>query len=185
MGIYTVVLPAGARTIKFDGIDSHVVEAGSSAEALVAVKAVSSKDMDVVWDQATITLLVQDLEGVVFTIIVDALGSSQTFEYTGLEDDTWEEVAAALEVLAEVPYTSSWTPDTVADKHGILLVATGSAVDDLGDKTMTATAVGPDGEDLSSLFFGDITSEGSNTDDLTVVVFADCPSPRVIGSYKS
>lgn len=185
MGIYTVVLPATARTLKHDGVDSHVVEAGSAAEALVAVKAVSSKDLDVVWDQATSTLLVQDLEGVVFTIIVDALGTVKTFAYTGLADDTWEEVATALEVLAEVEYTSSWTPDTVADKHGILLIATGSGTDDLGDKTMTATAIGPNAEDLSALFFGTITSEGSSTDDLTVVVNADCPTPRVVGSYKS
>jgi hypothetical protein len=184
MSIYRISLPASARSILHDGVAEHLVEAGSSAEALVAVKAVSSKDMDVVWDQATITLLVQDLEGVVFTITVDAAGANEVFTYTGLADDTWEEVAEALEVLAEVTYTSSWTPDTVANKHGILLVATGSGTDDVGDKTMTATAVGPNSEALSALFFGTITSEGSSTDDLDVVVLADCPTPRVIGSYK-
>ena len=182
--IYTVVLPAGAKALLHDGITQHVVEAGSSAEALVAVKAMSSEDMNVIWDQATITEKVQDLEGVVFTITVDALGANEIFAYTGLADDDWEDVATALEVLAEVTYTSSWTPDSVADKHGVMVVATGGGTDDVGDKTMTATAIGPNAEDLSALFFGDITSEGASNANLEVIVLADCPTPRVIGSYK-
>ena len=184
MSIYTIALPASARTLIHDGIISHVVEGGSSAEALVAVKALYSTDLDVVWDQATITTLAQDLEGVVFTITVDAASANEVFAYTGLAGDDWEDVATALEVLAEVTYTSSWTPDTVADKHGIMVVATGGGTDDVGDKTMTATAVGPNSEDLSALFFGDITSEGASNANLEVVVLADCPTPRVIGSYK-
>lgn len=184
MAIFTVILPDSAKTILHDGVSQHIVEAASSAEALVAVKAVSSKDMNVVWDQATITELVQDLEGVVFTITVDAASANEVFAYTGLADDTWEEVAEALEVLAEVTYTSSWTPDTVADKHGIMVVATGGGTDDVGDKTMTATAIGPNGEVLTALFFGDITSEGASNANLEVVVLADCPTPRVLGSYK-
>ena len=184
MAIYTVVLPATAKTIVHDGITQHVVEAASSAEALVAVKAVSSKDMDVVWDQATITEKVQDLEGVVFTVTVDALGANEIFAYTGLAGDTWDDVATALEVLAEVVYTSSWTPEATHGKVGTLLVATGSGTDDIGDKTLTATAVGPNAEDLSTSFFGNIVSEGASTDDLSVDVLADCPTPRVLGSYK-
>ncbi len=184
MPIYTITLPAGAKSILHDGITQHVVEGASSAEALVAVKAVSSADMNVVWDQATITTLVQDLEGVVFTLTVDAAGANEVFTYTGLADDTWEEVATALEVLAEVTYTSSWTPDTVADKHGVMVVATGGGADDVGDKTLTATAVGANAEDLSASFFGTITSEGASNANLEVIVLADCPTPRVIGSYK-
>ena len=184
MSIYRVALPATARSILHDGVAEHLVEAGSTAEALVAVKAVSSKDMNVVWDQATITDLVQDLEGVVFTVTVDALGANEVFAYTGLAGDTWEEVATALEVLAEVTYTSSWTPDAVADKHGVMVVATGSGTDDVGDKTMTATAIGPNGEVLSAKFFGTITSEGASNANLEVIVLADCPTPRILGSYK-
>lgn len=184
MSLYRIALPAGAKSIVHDGIVEHVVEAGSSAEALVAVKAVSTKDMDVVWDQATITNLVQDLEGVVFTIIVDAAGTPATFTYTGLSGDTWADVAIALELLCEATYTSSWTPEATHGKVGTLLVATGSGTDDKGDKTMTATAVGPNAEALSALFFGNIVSEGASTDNLTVDILADCPTPRVIGSYK-
>ena len=184
MAIYTVTLPDSAKTILHDGVSQHIVEAASSAEALVAVKAVSSKDMDVVWDQATVTALVQDLEGGVFTITVDALGANEVCAYTGLADDTWDDVATALEVLAEVTYTSSWTPEANDGLVGTLLVATGSGTDDVGDKTMTATAVGPNGEDLTASFFGTLVSEGSSTDDLTVSVLSTCPTPRVIGSYK-
>jgi len=183
MSIYTIVLPAGAKSILHDGVTQHVVEAGSSAEALVAVKAVSSKDMDVVWDQATITTLVQDLEGVVFTITV-AEGTPEVFAYTGLADDTWEEVGTALEVLCEVPYTSAWTPDSAADKHGVLLIATGGGTDDLGDMVVTVSAIGPNGEVLTDLFFGDLTSEGASNANLEAIILADCPTPRVIGSYK-
>lgn len=183
MALFTIALPAGAKSILHDGISQHVVEAGSSAEALVAVKAVSSKDMNVVWDQATITEKVQDLEGVVFTITV-AEGTPEVFEYTGLAGDTWADVGTALEVLCEVPYTSSWTPEATHGKVGTLLIATGSGTDDLGDMAVTATAIGPNAEVLTDLFFANIVDEGSSTDNLTIDILADCPTPRVIGSYK-
>lgn len=184
MATFTVVLPESAKSIVHDGVTQHVVEAASSAEALVAVKAVSTRDMDVVWDNATITELVQDLEGVVFTITVDPAGTPAVFAYTGLADDTWNDVATALEVLCEVSYTSSWTPEATHGKVGTLLIATGSGTDNLGDKAVTATAVGPNAEDLTASFFANIVDEGLSTADLTVDVLADCPTPRVIGSYK-
>ncbi len=182
MGIYTVVLPASASTIKHDGIGSHVVEAGSAAEALVAVKAVSSKDLDVVWDQATSTLLVQDLEGVVFTITVDPAGSPEVYAYTGLADDTWADVGTALEVLCEVDNTSSWTPEATHGKVGTLEIS--DIADGKGDKVVTATAIGPNAEVLTALFFANITDEGISGAILAVDILADCPTPRVIGSYK-
>jgi hypothetical protein len=184
MARYKIALPATARTIRFDGLTEHIVEDISSAAALLQVKAVSSKDMDVVWDQAVITEIVQDMEGVVFTLTVDALGTPAVFAYTGLAEDTWADVGTALEVLCEVDYTSSWTPEATHGKVGTLLVATGSGTDDIGDKTLAATAVGPNGEDLTALFFANIVSEGNSTDDMTIDLLADCPTPRVIGSYK-
>lgn len=183
MAIYTVSLPESAKTLVHDGVNEIVVEAVSSAEALTAAKAVSTVDNDVVWDNATVTALVQDLEGVVFTVTVDPAGSPEVFAYTGLADDTWADVGTALEVLAEVTYTSSWTPEATHGKVGTLLVATGSGTDDLGDKVLTATAVGPNSEDLTALFFANIVDEGLSTADLTVDILADCPTPRVIGSY--
>ena len=182
MALYKVSLPAAARSILHDGVAEHIVEDISSAAALIQVKAVSSKDMDVVWDQATITEIVQDMEGVVFTIIVDALGADEQFIYTGLAGDTWEDVGTALEVLCEVTYTSAWTPEAVHGKVGTLEVA--AIGDSVGDKTLTATAVGPNGEALTALFFGNIVSEGIAGAVLTVDLIGDCPTPRVIGSYK-
>jgi len=182
--IYTITLPEGAKSLLHDGITQHVVEAGSSAEALTAVKAISSEDLNVVWDQATITEKVQDLEGVVFTITVDPAGTPAVFAYTGLAGDTWDDVATALEVLCEVTYTSSWTPEATHGKVGTLLIATGSGTDDVGDKVVTATAIGPNGEVLTDKFFANIVDDGESTADLTVDVLADCPTPRVIGSYK-
>jgi hypothetical protein len=184
MAIYRVFLPATAKTIVHDGIVEHVVEAVSSAEALEAVKAVSTKDMDVVWDQATITEQTQDLEGVTFTITVDPGGTPQVFQYVGLANDGWEEVAAALELLCEAVYTSSWTPEATHNMYGTLLIATGSGTDDLGDKVVTATAIGPNAEVLTPEFFQNIVDEGLSTADLTVDILATCPTPRVIGSYK-
>jgi len=182
--IYTITLPEGAKSLLHDGITQHVVEAGSSAEALTAVKAISSEDLNVVWDQATITEKVQDLEGVVFTITVDPAGTPAVFAYTGLAGDTWDDVATALEVLCEVTYTSSWTPEATHGKVGTLLIATGSGTDDVGDKVVTATAIGPNGEVLTAKFFANIVDDGESTADLTVDILADCPTPRVIGSYK-
>lgn len=184
MAIFVVSLPDSARSIVHDGVVEHVVEAVSSAEALTAVKAVSTQDMDVVWDQATITEKTQDLEGVVFTITVDPGGSPEVFEYTGLSGDGWEEVGVALELLCEATYTSSWTPETANNMFGTLLIATGSGTDDKGDLVVTATAIGPSGEVLTPEVFSNIVDEGIATDNLTVDILGTAPTPRVIGSYK-
>lgn len=182
MAIYRIALPTSAKSVLHDGVAEHVVEAASSAEALVAVKAVSTKDMNVVWDQATITELVQDLEGVVFTVTVDPAGTPVVFAYTGLAGDTWADVGTALEVLCEVTYTSSWTPEVTHGKVGTLeIAAIGDAV---GDKAVTATAIGPNGEVLTAKFFANIVDEGIAAAVLSVDLLADCPTPRVIGSYK-
>lgn len=183
MSIYTIALPASARTLIHDGIISHVVEGGSSAEALVAVKALYSIDLDVVWDQATITTLAQDLEGVVFTVTVDPGGTPEVYAYTGLAGDTWADVGTALEVLCEVDNTSSWTPEATHGKVGTLEIS--DIADGKGDKVVTATAIGPNAEVLTALFFANITDEGISGAILAVDILADCPTPRVIGSYKS
>lgn len=182
MAIYRIALPAAAKSILHDGVVEHVVEAASSAEALVAVKAVSTKDMNVVWDQATITELVQDLEGVVFTITVDPGGTPSVYAYTGLADDTWADVGTALEVLCEVDNTSSWTPEATHGKVGTLEIS--DIADNKGDKVVTATAIGPNAEVLTAKFFANITDEGIAGAILAVDILADCPTPRVIGSYK-
>lgn len=184
MYTYRVSLPAEAQTVLHDGITEHIVEAVNSTEALTAVKAVSTEDMDVVWDQATVTLLTQDLEGVVFTITVDPAGTPEVFTYTGVSGDGWEEVATALELLCEATYTSSWTPEATHNLYGTLLIATGSGTDDVGDLAVTATAIGPNGEALTNEFFQNIVDEGLATANLTVDILATCPTPRVIGSYK-
>jgi len=183
MALFTVVLPAAAKTLLHDGITDILVEAVNSADALVKAKAVSTMDNNVVWDNAVVTEVVQDLEGCVCTIAVYS-GAFEA-EYTGLAGDTWNDVGVALEVLCEVTYTSSWTPEATHGKVGTLLIATGTGVDDKGDKAVVVTATGPLGEDLTAVFFANIVDEGASTDDLTVDILADCPTPRVIGSYKN
>ena len=184
MGLYTVVLPAGAKGLLFDGVTDIVVEASTSALALTAAKAVSGADNDNIWDKATVTLLVQDLVGCVFTI-GDNESSPLAVSYTALAEDTWADVGTALEVLCEVTYTSSWTPEATHGLVGTLLVATGSGTDDVGDAVLTVTATGPNGEDLTDLFFANIIDEGSTTDNLTVDILSTCPTLRTIGAYKA
>jgi len=182
MPTFTVTLPDSAASLLHDGVHEFVVEAVSSAEALVAAKAVSTVDLDVVWDNATVAELVQDLEGVVFTITTDPAGSPEVFAYTGLAGDDWEDVGTALEVLCEVTYTSAWTPETANNMFGLLSVA--SIGDGIGDKVLTATAVGPLGEDMTDLFFSNIVDEGIGAAVLTVDILSTCPTPRVIASVK-
>jgi hypothetical protein len=89
-----------------------------------------------------------------------------------------------LEILCEVTYTSSWTPEATHGKVGTLLIATGSGTDDVGDKTVAVSAISAAGEDLTATFFANIVSEGASNADLTVDILADCPDPKVIGSYN-
>jgi len=182
MAIYTVILPATAQSVLHDGITQHIVEAASSAEALVAVKAVSTADMNVVWDQATVTALVQNLEGVVFTITV-AEGTPEVMTYTGVADDLWSDVATALQTACNVPYTSTWTAETEVGLSGTLKIADGTA-DTLGDMVVTVSAIGPNAEVLTDVFFTNLVHDALASADLSVDILSTCPTPRVIGSYK-
>jgi len=184
MSFYTVTLPDSAKSLLHNGVDRMVVEANSAAQAKVLAEAQSSLEPHAPWANATVVEQTQNLVGTVFTITVDPAGTPVVFAYTAEDGDTWEDVAEALEVLCEVSYTSSWAKDSTHGLHGTLVIATGSGTDDLGDKAVTATAIGPNGEDLSAKFFGNIVDEGSSTDDLSVDCLSICPSLRVIGAYK-
>jgi hypothetical protein len=180
MATYRVVLPSSVRSQLYDGITEVVVEAVTEAMAKTLAKGAHDNDLDHLWDSASVEEMTQDLDGVVFTITVDPSGTPQQFQYTGLSGDGWEEVAAALELLCEVPYTSSWTPESTHNMYGTLLIATGGGTDDLGDKEVTATAIGPNGENLTAEFFQNIVDQGIATDNLSVDILATCPTPRVI-----
>ena len=185
MSIWTLTHPETAKSLLHNGIDTMIVEADSAAQAKVLAEAYSSVDTNTPWADATAVTLAQDLEGVVFTIVVDADDTPATFAYTAVADDTWADVGTALELLTEVTYTSTWTPEATHGLVGTLLVATGGGTDDVGDKTLAATATGPNGEDLTAKFFGNIVSEGESTDNLTVDILSTVTSLRVIGAYKS
>jgi hypothetical protein len=186
MAIFRVTLPAGSRTLEFDRVKEHIVEAEFAADALIAVKAVSTQDLDAIWDSATITEISPDFEDFVFTVTVDALGTPAVVTYTAVPGDTWTSIGARLaqDLIDDESFASTWTINSPHAKYGVLVVAAGTGVDDLGDKTLDVSAVAPNGLDLSSAFFSRIIEEGAANADLSVDIMHDCPTPRVLGSYK-
>lgn len=124
--LYQIELPAGARTLLHDKVTTYMVEAVDAAAALALVKADRSDDNDNVWDNAVATEIGQDLEGITFAIATDSPVVS--VEYTGLAEDTWEEVGTALAaLLVSAGYTgASWTKDAVNEISGELIIALGN-----------------------------------------------------------
>lgn len=161
--IYTVELPEGARSLVYDGKTKFVVSASSSASALALAKAASSADLDAVWDNADVTEIAPDLEGVTFELVV---GNTGTVEVVAAEGDTFADVAAALvtalEKYAGTPFTNpSWTLDT--PYSGKLIVDDGTG--GIGSEEVTLTVTAADGEtDLTSLFVGDVVDESAGLD---------------------
>jgi hypothetical protein len=161
--IYTVELPEGARSLVYDGKTKFVVSASSSASALALAKAASSADLDAVWDNADVTEIAPDLEGVTFELVV---GTTGTVEVVAAEGDTFADVAAdlvtALEKYAGTPFTNpSWTLDT--PYSGKLIVDDGTG--GIGSEEVTLTVTAADGEtDLTSLFVGDVVDEDAGLD---------------------
>lgn len=126
MSLFTIALPATAKTLVHDGIDSIVVEATDSAAALVLAKAARANDKDSVWDNATITEVPQDLEGLVFDV---TYATGPVISYTAIAADTWEDVGAALAALFVTAGTvATYVTDTVNGVAGTLIVALGNAI---------------------------------------------------------
>lgn len=179
MALYTVVIPANARTTLY-GSHTMVVEAHSAAAARALAKGAASNDNDMIWDKATVTEVPQNLLGMTFNITI-ADTTPIVVEYAAVADDTWEEVAAALAaLLVAESLTATWTKDTTQGNHGTLLLATGSGTDDLGDKAVTVTATDAAGNDLTAEHFVNVVDEGLATADLTVDMLAGGTGPRVV-----
>jgi hypothetical protein len=135
MALYKFTLPDGAKTLKYDGVTDAFVQAGSQAAALVLLKAVSSKDNDVVWDNATATLVGQDLEGITFRVVVDA--PVLDVSYTAVADDEWTDVGTALAaLLVAAGMNATWTPEATHGLYGTLKIANGDA-----NAAVTAVAI--------------------------------------------
>lgn len=161
--LYTVELPESARSLVYDGKYKYIVSASSSASALALVKAKESDDLDAIWDNATVTEIAPDLEGVTFELVV---GTTGTVSVEAASGDTFADVAAdlvtALEEYAGTPFTNpSWTLDT--PYSGKLIVDDGTG--GIGSEEVTLTVTAADGEtDLTSLFVGDVVDESSGLD---------------------
>ena len=159
--LYSVSIPASARSLLYDGITTMIVEAVSSAAALVLVKAARSNDRDFIWDNATITAIPQNLLGVTFSI---ATSGGISVEYIGVADDTWEEVAVALRDLLIVEgLTSTWVVESVNEIAGTLIIALGNAVIAIDTPTLANAGHGYEVSDVLTVVGGTSTTAATVT----------------------
>lgn len=158
--LYTVELPESARSLIYNGKYKYVVSASSPASALALAKADESEDLDAVWDNAVVTEIAPDLEGIEFELAVGATG---TVTVTAASGDTFADVAAdlvaELAAFAGTPFINpSWTLDTPYSGKLVIDDGTGG----IGTDAITMTVTAADGTtDLTSLFVGDVIDSGA------------------------
>lgn len=159
--LFSVIVPAAARTLLYDGITTMIVEAVNSAAALALVKAEKSDDNDVIWDNATITAIPQNLLGVTFSI---ATSGGISVSYTGIADDTWEEVAVALQNLLVVEgLVATWTVESVNEIAGTLVIALGNAAITVDTPTLSDAGHGYEVSDVLTVIGGTSTTAATVT----------------------
>jgi len=163
MALYKFTLPAGAKTLKYNGVTDAFVQAGSEAAALVLLKAVDTTDHNVVWDNATATVIGQDLEGITFNVVVDA--PALDVSYTGISGDEWTDVGVALAaLLVEAGVHAVWAVNgTHGTLYGTLIVANGDTAAAAETATMVAQGTGYTANDVLTVADGAGTSATETT----------------------
>lgn len=170
MALYKFTIPDTAKTLVYDGKTIAFVDAVSEAAALVLLKAAESGDNNIVWDNATATVVGQDLEGAVFTVTVDAPALSVS--YTAVSGDEWTDVGDALAALlvAEGMH-STWTANaTYGTLYGTLIIADGNANAAVESVEIVAGGTGYTAADTLTVAVGAGTSATDAT--LTVDIVA-------------
>lgn len=175
---------------RVDGTDMVVVFAADAPDAKAMAKALHSGDGNASWDAATATQIAaaSDYEGWRLRVRVtppNGVADLYDFTYTGASSDTIDLMGAGMAALLNVPLTSTYTGATQ-----VLIVATGSGADDLGDHSVLVEMLPPltqskDPVAIPGFIASGPTHEGSATDDLNVTLEADAyVVPLVSGQGK-
>ncbi len=131
MAEFLVQLPEQTGFTLEQGKNAVIVSANNAADARIMARRVSNVDV-ADWANATVTTLAaaSDMLGWRFRcqIITPAGVVLNDITYTGIASDTLDDMGAGLAALFNVPYTASYNATTQ-----VIILATGAAVDDLGD----------------------------------------------------
>jgi len=175
---------------RVDGSDMAVVFAATAADAKAMAQAKFSGDGNASWGAATVTEVIADpdLEGWRLRVRVAApAGGPNVLDetYTGIASDAIDDMGAGIEALIDATgLTALYT-----DATQVLIVATGSGTDDLGDHTMLVEMLPPlalSAEPVAVPGFVTAQSdEGTDTDDLDCTFSADAyVVPNLVATGK-
>lgn len=184
MASYLVQLADQGGRVLEGGMNAVVVEAEDAAAAREMAEFASGVDA-ADWANATVTELTAaaDMQGWQVRVIVSdpaaAAGVAPVFDdtYVGMAADTLDSLGIGIAALLNVPFTASYTAGTQ-----VLVIATGSGSDDLGDHQVRIGFFPPGastefGEAVQvggvTGFVASVTDEGVNTADLDATFAAD------------
>lgn len=189
VGIQTVSAALNPAVGLVNNVNTQVVQANSSAEAIALAKALHADDNDAVSGAATVVLLssIPVLTGWVFRVQVTTMTPTDV-SVTGDADDTLDDINAKLVTALNAAGTGI-THSSYNSTTNVLTVAAG-ATDALGDLDVTITITPPTGLFVSGYTWSQsdvvasVTEGGMSSDDLKVTYSTTWVVPGRISGYN-
>ena len=170
---FIVQIDEDSPTARFNGTNTMVVFANSSADARAIAKAKFGGDADPAWDDAQVTEVVQATDAEGFRLRVAILDSSPIVDVSvlGGPADQIDDLGLAMAAQLNLEPIIGGAVYTVGTN--VLIVAAGSGADDLGDRTLVVELLAPSSNVAIPGGVVSITDQGASTDDLSTTLAPD------------